>query len=133
MTNQVAVNSPQLNAAVPYYGSAPKEEDVPKIKASMLLHYAGDDERIIPCRTTVEDDATRGNGIAACEVERQRIRNDFDGDGPPRQNELGETGIDVELRAGRRGRGWWRRLSAAPSAAGRQQGRQGNGKGRQPH
>ncbi|MBC8006350.1 MAG: dienelactone hydrolase family protein, partial [Verrucomicrobia bacterium] len=46
MTNQVAVHSPQLNAAVPYYGSAPKEEDVPNIKASMLLHYAGDDERI---------------------------------------------------------------------------------------
>ncbi|HET6559902.1 MAG TPA: dienelactone hydrolase family protein [Prolixibacteraceae bacterium] len=46
MTNQVAVNSPQLNAGVPYYGSAPKEEDVPKIKASMMLHYAGDDERI---------------------------------------------------------------------------------------
>lgn len=46
MTNQVAVNSPDLTAAVPYYGSAPKEEDVPNIKASMLLHYAGDDERI---------------------------------------------------------------------------------------
>lgn len=46
MTNQVAVNSPRLNAAVPYYGSAPKEEEVPKIKASMMLHYAGDDERI---------------------------------------------------------------------------------------
>ena len=46
MTNQVAVNSPDLAAAVPYYGSAPKEEEVPKIKASMLLHYAGNDERI---------------------------------------------------------------------------------------
>ena len=46
MTNQVAVNSPDLVAAAPYYGSAPKEEEVPKIKASMLLHYAGNDERI---------------------------------------------------------------------------------------
>lgn len=46
MTNQVAVNAPDLTAAVPYYGSAPKEEEVPHIKASMLLHYAGDDERI---------------------------------------------------------------------------------------
>jgi carboxymethylenebutenolidase len=46
MTNQVAVNSPDLVAAVPYYGSAPKEEEVPQIKASMLLHYAGEDERI---------------------------------------------------------------------------------------
>lgn len=46
MTNQVAVNSPDLLAAVPYYGSQPKTEDVPKIKAAMMLHYAGNDERI---------------------------------------------------------------------------------------
>jgi carboxymethylenebutenolidase len=46
MANQVAVNSPDLSAAVPYYGSQPAPEDVPKIKASLLLHYAGSDERI---------------------------------------------------------------------------------------
>ena len=46
MTNQVAVNSPDLVAAVPYYGAQPKDEDVPKIKAAMLLHYAGKDQRI---------------------------------------------------------------------------------------
>jgi carboxymethylenebutenolidase len=46
MANQVAVHSPDLVAAVPYYGAAPAPEDVPKIKASLLLHYAGIDERI---------------------------------------------------------------------------------------
>jgi carboxymethylenebutenolidase len=46
MTNQVAVHSPDLSAAVPYYGMQPAAEDVPEIKASMLLHYAGLDERI---------------------------------------------------------------------------------------
>lgn len=46
MTNQVAVNAPDLNAAVPFYGRQPAPEDVPKIKASMLCHYAGLDERI---------------------------------------------------------------------------------------
>ena len=46
MTNQVAVHAPDLAAAVPYYGSQPAVEDVPKIKAPLLLHYAGDDERI---------------------------------------------------------------------------------------
>jgi carboxymethylenebutenolidase len=46
MANQVAVNSPDLSAAVPYYGRQPAAEDVSKIKASLLLHYAGDDERI---------------------------------------------------------------------------------------
>jgi len=46
MTNQVAVNAPDLDAAVPYYGSQPKAEDVAKIKAPLLLHYAGNDDRI---------------------------------------------------------------------------------------
>ncbi len=46
MTNQVAVNSPDLKAAVPYYGGVPSVEDVPRIKASMLCHYAGEDQRI---------------------------------------------------------------------------------------
>jgi len=46
MTNNVAVLTPDLDAAVPYYGGQPKAEDVPKIKAPMLLHYAGNDERI---------------------------------------------------------------------------------------
>lgn len=46
MANQVAVNSPDLDACVPFYGRQPETEDVPKIKASMLCHYAGLDERI---------------------------------------------------------------------------------------
>jgi carboxymethylenebutenolidase len=46
MTNQVAVNALDLDAAVPYYGSQPKAEDVAKIKAPLLLHYAGNDDRI---------------------------------------------------------------------------------------
>jgi carboxymethylenebutenolidase len=46
MTNQVAVHSPDLSAAVPYYGMQTAAEDVPKIRASILLHYAGIDERI---------------------------------------------------------------------------------------
>ncbi len=46
MTNQVAVNAPELDAAVPYYGSQPAAEDVPKINAAVMAHYAGNDERI---------------------------------------------------------------------------------------
>jgi carboxymethylenebutenolidase len=46
VANQVVVNSPDLKAAVPFYGRQPASEDVPKIKASLLLHYAGLDERI---------------------------------------------------------------------------------------
>ena len=46
MANQLAVDSPDLKAAVPFYGMQPSPEDVPKIKASLLLHYAGNDDRI---------------------------------------------------------------------------------------
>jgi carboxymethylenebutenolidase len=46
MTNQVAVNSPDLNAAVPYYGSQPTAEQVAMIKAPIMAHYGGDDARI---------------------------------------------------------------------------------------
>lgn len=46
MANQVAVNSPDVLAVVPYYGMQPASEDVPKIKASLLLQYAGNDEGI---------------------------------------------------------------------------------------
>jgi len=46
MANQMAVNSPDVSAVVPYYGRQPAAEDVPKIKASLLLHYAGLDEAI---------------------------------------------------------------------------------------
>ena len=48
MTNQVAVNSPDLNAAVPYYGKQPTEEQVANIKAPIMAHYAGDDSFINP-------------------------------------------------------------------------------------
>ncbi|MBO9154534.1 dienelactone hydrolase family protein [Chitinophaga sp. GCM10012297] len=46
MANQLAVNDPQLNAAVAFYGGQPDAADVPKIKAQVQLHYAGLDERI---------------------------------------------------------------------------------------
>ena len=44
--NQLAVLAPDLAAGVAYYGAQPKAEDVPKIKASLMLHYAGQDDRI---------------------------------------------------------------------------------------
>ncbi len=46
VTNQVAVNSSDVQAAAPFYGMQPSAEEVPKIKASMLIHYAEDDQRI---------------------------------------------------------------------------------------
>ena len=64
MTNQVAVNSPDLNAAVPYYGRQPDTKDVAKIKAPIMAHYA-------------ENDAGINAGIEAFEEELKKQKKDY--------------------------------------------------------
>ena len=44
--NALAVACPELAASVPYYGRQPKADEVPSIKAPLLIHYAENDERI---------------------------------------------------------------------------------------
>jgi carboxymethylenebutenolidase len=46
ITNFLATQLPQLRAAAPFYGIAPPLEEVPKIKAELLVVDAADDERI---------------------------------------------------------------------------------------
>lgn len=46
IANMMAVRIPGLAASVPFYGGQPATEDVPKIKAPLLLHYAGLDTRV---------------------------------------------------------------------------------------
>ncbi|PYE90134.1 dienelactone hydrolase family protein [Phyllobacterium leguminum] len=46
LVNDLAVNAPDLDAGVAYYGRQPKADEVAKIKAPLLLQYAGLDERI---------------------------------------------------------------------------------------
>ncbi|SEL74885.1 carboxymethylenebutenolidase [Pseudoxanthomonas sp. GM95] len=46
VANAAAVAYPELAAAVPFYGRQPRAEEVPAIKAPLLIHYAEKDERI---------------------------------------------------------------------------------------
>ena len=46
---------PDLNAAVAFYGSAPPLDQVSKIKASLILNYAGLDNRVNATRPDYED------------------------------------------------------------------------------
>jgi len=64
MTNQVAVNSPDLDAAVPYYGRQPATEDVAKIEAPIMAHYA-------------ENDAGINAGIEAFEEELKKQEKEY--------------------------------------------------------
>tara|TARA_R110000824_G_scaffold209_3_gene960 strand:- start:28068 stop:28964 length:897 start_codon:yes stop_codon:yes gene_type:complete len=44
--NALAVAYPDLAASVPYYGRQPEAADVPAIEAPLMIHHAGNDERI---------------------------------------------------------------------------------------
>ncbi len=46
IANYLATQLPDLLAAVPFYGAQPKAEDAARIKAQLLIHDAGKDERI---------------------------------------------------------------------------------------
>ena len=46
ISNMMAVRLPDLKAAVPFYGGQPSAEETAKIKAPLLLQYAGLDKRV---------------------------------------------------------------------------------------
>jgi carboxymethylenebutenolidase len=46
IANMLATTLPDLGAAVPFYGGQPSAADAAKIKAPLLLHYAGNDTRL---------------------------------------------------------------------------------------
>ena len=46
LVNWLATQWPDLNAGVPFYGVAPRLDDVPRIRAPLMLHFAGNDPRV---------------------------------------------------------------------------------------
>ena len=46
IVNMLATRVPELRASVPFYGGPAPLDDVPKIKAALLLQFAGEDERV---------------------------------------------------------------------------------------
>lgn len=64
VSNYLAVNmGSDLKASAPYYGSSPKVEEVKKIKAKMLVHYAENDPRVNATKDEYEK-ALKDNGIS---------------------------------------------------------------------
>jgi carboxymethylenebutenolidase len=47
ISNTLAVRMPDLAAAVPFYGAAPMDADVAKIKAAVLVHHGELDTRLV--------------------------------------------------------------------------------------
>jgi len=84
--NAMAVAYPELSASVPFYGRQPKAEDVPRIQAPLLLHYAGLDERITsgwPAYQAALDD----NGKTYEAYIYEGVNHGFHNDSTPRYDE----------------------------------------------
>ena len=83
MANRMAVRLPDLAAAVPFYGSQRAVEDVPKIKAPLLLHYASLDTRITDGWPAYEA-ALKANGKKYQAFIYENVNHGFHNDTTPR-------------------------------------------------
>ena len=86
MVNRLAVRMPQLAAGVPFYGAAPAVEDVPKIKAALLLQFAEQDPNING-RWPDYEAALKANGVKYEAYVYPKTNHGFHNDTTPRFDE----------------------------------------------
>ncbi|MDD5460038.1 MAG: dienelactone hydrolase family protein [Methylococcales bacterium] len=86
IVNFLATQLPDLAAAVPFYGSQPTAEETAKIKAPLLLHYAGEDERINAGWPAYEA-ALKASGIHYEAYIYPGVQHGFNNDTTPRYDE----------------------------------------------
>ncbi|MBS0319624.1 MAG: dienelactone hydrolase family protein [Proteobacteria bacterium] len=84
--NIFAVRLPDLAAAVPFYGGQPSAEDAAKIKAPLMLHYAGLDTRITGGAPAYEA-ALKANGVRYEAFIYPGVNHGFHNDTTPRYDE----------------------------------------------
>lgn len=83
IANMMAVRIPDLAAAVPFYGAQPAAGEVPKIKAPLLLHYAGLDTRVNEGWPAYEA-ALKANGKEYTAYIYPNVNHGFHNDSTPR-------------------------------------------------
>jgi carboxymethylenebutenolidase len=87
VTNYLAVKlGSDLQAGVPFYGRAVKSEDVSKIKASMLIHYAENDPKVNKMQPDYEA-ALKANKVPYEMHTYPGTRHGFHNNSTPRYNE----------------------------------------------
>jgi carboxymethylenebutenolidase len=86
IVNQMAVRFPELDAAVPFYGPQPSAADTAKIKAPLLIHYAGEDFRINAGWPAWEQ-ALKQNRVRYREYTYPGVQHGFHNDTTPRYDE----------------------------------------------
>ena len=90
MVGTLAVRLPELAAGVPFYGSQPPVEDVPRIQAPLMIHYAGLDERINAGWPAFEQ-ALRAHGKSYVMHMYEGANHGFHNDTTPRYDEEAAT------------------------------------------
>ncbi len=83
IVNYLATQLPDLAAGVPFYGSQPSAEDTKKIKAPLLIHYAGADERINAGWPAYED-SLKAAGVRYEAFIYEGVQHGFNNDTTPR-------------------------------------------------
>jgi carboxymethylenebutenolidase len=83
IANRMAVRIPDLAAAVPFYGSQPAADDVSKIQAPLMLHYASLDARITGGWPAYEA-ALKANGKKYQAFIYENVNHGFHNDTTPR-------------------------------------------------
>ena len=87
VSNNLAVRlGADLGAAVPFYGGQPKAEDVAKIKAPLLIHYASLDTRINGGWPAYEE-ALKANNVRYTMHMYEGVNHGFHNDTTPRYDE----------------------------------------------
>lgn len=87
VSNNLAVRlGADLGAAVPFYGGQPKAEDVAKIKAPLLIHYASLDTRINGGWPAYEE-ALKANKVSYTMHMYEGVNHGFHNDTTPRYDE----------------------------------------------
>lgn len=88
--NALAVAYPDLAASVPFYGRQPAAEDVPRIEAPLMIHYAALDDRI-NAGAAAYAQALRYNGKEFSEHFYPDVNHGFHNDTTPRYDEEAAT------------------------------------------
>jgi carboxymethylenebutenolidase len=84
--NIIATRVTDLAAAVPFYGGQPSAEATARIKAPLLIHYAGNDERVNAGWPAFEA-ALKANGVKYEQFTYPGTQHGFHNDSTPRYDE----------------------------------------------
>lgn len=90
ISNMMAVRLPELGAAVPFYGSQPSAEDAAKVKAPLMLQYAGLDTRVNAGWPDYEK-VLKENGIEHQAFIYPEVNHGFHNNTTPRYDEAAAT------------------------------------------